>query len=744
MEHGARTRDAVEVSRFKSGTRSISADLVSIDSGSCSQNARYTRLCLCEEELDGKALEMKKIASTSDAGLKIYAVDSMGELRPVSHSKVAGALCVSWNHTNNVLAVGGTDDSIQLVQADGESLTSIPFDEEDAFKGPVRCLAFSGNSRYLVSSAGSTINLWDLKRRQLKATFGSHRAEVTCLSTSSEGDVVSGDASGAVRIWDIKSGSSSAEIVRDERLEACVECIVVSSTGPPRIAIGYSDGFVDVRNYHTLQSMWRTFHAERECRVTDISFSAKNPSLLNTSGADGRVNLFDTSSSTFEHTEPRLGSINLGSANYPTAISQEDDGTHIVVGNCNGDILYYDWRNTSEPFFEVPDGEDHHHLVTAICFERPVKAASAPSTPKRPKRLGSGGVKSPLRSGGKVKEGREPLSAMQTSTGSLGSTMSSLSASTGQVAGVGTQMQIQAQLQRPKTMLERVETVRETLYTDDRPLSEASTPPRSPPRPGAALSSRSTTGAEVIASRQQGLQESRDILSSVSAQVEGIQRERARDTDRASASASVLDEGEEEESGVSVPTRETSMTLPPPPNSPPERASEVGAMNDSVSVSVSGTEADGQSEAGRDSRFTAGSSRYSKAYVDSLISARLSHRDRDRHTSEVPAGVSTDRGGPEGGKTQTPSQEPAKDDKLEQLRQGVSSVTSQELQEALQVLKYDIHKDVWSILSEQSRQFELQRGDMMRMVEELKGHLSSVLEANTELRRENERLRHIY
>jgi hypothetical protein len=167
-------------------------------------------------------------------------------------------------------------------------------------------------------------------------------------------------------------------------------------------------------------------------------------------------------------------------------------------------------------------------------------------------------------------------------------------------------------------------------------------------------------------------------------------------------------------------------------------------MNDSVSVSVSGTEADGQSEAGRDSRFTAGYSRYSKAYVDSLISARLSHRDRDRHTSEAPAGVSTDRGGPEEGKTQTPSQEPAKDDKLEQLRQGVSSVTSQELQEALQVLKYDIHKDVWSILSEQSRQFELQRGDMMRMVEELKGHLSSVLEANTELRRENERLRHIY
>ncbi len=695
---------------------------------------------------------MTKVASISHEGLKIFEVDSMDELRRVSRCKIPGALCVSWNHTNNVLAVGGNDDTIHLVQAyDGESLTSIPFDEEDAFEGPVRCLAFSGSSRYLVSSAGSTINLWDLKRRQLKATFGGHRAEVTCLSTSSEGDIVSGDASGATRIWNIKTGSSSAEIMREEGVEARVECIAVSSTGPPRLAIGYSDGFVDVRDYQTLGSIWRTFHAKGESQVTDISFSARNAALLISSGTDGRVNLFDVTSATFERTEPSLGSIVLGEENFPTAIAHSSSGTHIVVGTTNGSILYYDWRRREAPTFEVPEGEAHApHAVTAICFESTVKPASAPSTPKRPKRLGSGAVKSPLRSGDRAKGDRQPLSVVQASTGSLGSTMSSLSASTGQVAGLGTQMQIQAQLQRPKTMMERVEAVRETLHSQDsQPLSEASTPPRPPPRPGAALSARSTTGAEVIASRQQGLEESRAMLSTVSARVEDIRRGRGRDGDLSSASASVLGEGEHEDD-ASVPTRAESVVLPPPPNSPPERERErergVPAVPEGDALGVSG--ADTESEAGRDSRATGSSSRYSKAYVDSLISARLSHRDRER-LPDAPC----HRQGSGEGKLRSPAQAQAlaqagdsdgKDDRVEELRQGVSSVTSQELQEALQVLKYDIHKDVWSILAEQSRHFELQRGDMMRLVEELKGHLSSVLEANAELRKENERLRHIY
>jgi hypothetical protein len=86
----------------------------------------------------------------------------------------------------------------------------------------------------------------------------------------------------------------------------------------------------------------------------------------------------------------------------------------------------------------------------------------------------------------------------------------------------------------------------------------------------------------------------------------------------------------------------------------------------------------------------------------------------------------------------------ATDEEVEAVRHGTQALTSQEMQEALQVLKYDIHRDIRSVITEQSRQFALYREDMTAMVAELKGHLDGVLAANTELRKENERLRHIY
>ena len=125
------------------------------------------------------------IASVSGNGLQIFEVDSMSELRPTARSEVPGAQCLSWNHTNQVVAVGGTSDSIHLVQVhNGEYLSTIPFNDEDAFSGVVRAVAFSNNSRYLASSAENVVNLWDLKRRQLKATFTGHRGAVSCLSIS--------------------------------------------------------------------------------------------------------------------------------------------------------------------------------------------------------------------------------------------------------------------------------------------------------------------------------------------------------------------------------------------------------------------------------------------------------------------------------------------------------------------------------------------------------------------------------
>jgi hypothetical protein len=71
-------------------------------------------------------------------------------------------------------------------------------------------------------------------------------------------------------------------------------------------------------------------------------------------------------------------------------------------------------------------------------------------------------------------------------------------------------------------------------------------------------------------------------------------------------------------------------------------------------------------------------------------------------------------------------------------------VTNGELQDALQMLRYDIHKELQAVMRDQVRQFQLAKEDTAKLVAEISEQLREVLLANKELRAENERLRRIY
>ena len=71
-------------------------------------------------------------------------------------------------------------------------------------------------------------------------------------------------------------------------------------------------------------------------------------------------------------------------------------------------------------------------------------------------------------------------------------------------------------------------------------------------------------------------------------------------------------------------------------------------------------------------------------------------------------------------------------------------MTNGELQDALQMLRYDIHKELQAVMREQVRQFHLAKEDTTKLVNEMSDQLREVLQANKELRAENERLRRIY
>ena len=149
----------------------------------------------------------------------------------VPHSEQNSFHCVSWNHTNQVIAVGGTKRKIDLVQvSNGQLLSSLniqPDSFESAFddgtnetendNAYTRCVSFSHNSRYLATAVASTVQVWDLKKRALKSSFYGHSRPVSALTfhlyaDSSTNSVIAGDLSGAVRIWDSKTSESSMVI----------------------------------------------------------------------------------------------------------------------------------------------------------------------------------------------------------------------------------------------------------------------------------------------------------------------------------------------------------------------------------------------------------------------------------------------------------------------------------------------------------------------------------------------------
>jgi hypothetical protein len=80
----------------------------------------------------------------------------------------------------------------------------------------------------------------------------------------------------------------------------------------------------------------------------------------------------------------------------------------------------------------------------------------------------------------------------------------------------------------------------------------------------------------------------------------------------------------------------------------------------------------------------------------------------------------------------------------ESIRSAVKAVSKVELEESLQLLRYDIHREVQDIVREQIRQFAIAKNDTAQLVEELSSQLKDLLQANRELRAENEYLRNIY
>ena len=319
-----------------------------------------------------------------------YSVDSNLRLKTTCDGLGDKVNALSWNHTNQVIAAAGSNQRITLIQSsNGQFLSAIPFDQT-VISDKISTLCFSGNSRYLASSAGHNIQLWDLKKRSLKTTLPGTTGDVTCLTLAPDGArCVSGDKGGALRLWDVKHGRYSdlkSPAAASEALFSPILAVdqpAAHLVSVPKAASGDGGGTLSVWDLATgTQISSNVIHSGG---VASLGFSPKNGRLVATCGPDGRLCLMD-----------------IGAASGTPSASTELPGEHLThvafhenaiqcaIGTASGWLHVYDWRNTHQPLCSV-----HAHpgrRASALAFQRPQApgsgppsaAASTPAPPKRP------------------------------------------------------------------------------------------------------------------------------------------------------------------------------------------------------------------------------------------------------------------------------------------------------------------------------------------------------------------------
>jgi WD40 repeat protein len=307
---------------------------------------------------------MVSLASISDY-LNVWKYES-SNLEPVSsfRSTTGHCSCLAWNHTNQVVATGGNNHQIHLIQANnGNILSSLQVSEDLDVNSKTNAIALSSNSRFLAAAISNKIQLWDLKRRQLKTTLLGHQADVTSLCFLPTGEAISGDIGGTIRIWDSKAyiPSPAMTMTSGTLSVAGVTSLSISPTGGSALAAGYNDGVLGIWDSATYQLLRRqVFHSGS---LNALAFSPRNPRLVTTAGSDGKVTLIDTGAK--NSTDPSA-LIDLSGVSA-TTVTFHEDAIHTAIGLSNGKILIYDWRNLRKPV--VATSERAAYPILALSFQ---------------------------------------------------------------------------------------------------------------------------------------------------------------------------------------------------------------------------------------------------------------------------------------------------------------------------------------------------------------------------------------
>ncbi|RAH86846.1 WD40 repeat-like protein [Aspergillus japonicus CBS 114.51] len=320
--------------------------LISVDSYSV---GRYT-----VEVFDAASMELLDLFESkraqiswpqlsSDGRFLAFLAEGYIDIRSVKAKVLCGRLAtrgdtgqIVFSRDCSMLAFNTSASKISLWNLNNGSTYEIDHGHPDR----PEALAFSPNSRLLVSGYRNILKLWDLSIDQIQHASRPRYHVARWIVPSPNGELLaSGSEEGRVRLWNPRTGECTAILGRHKHM-----CTLYFSPCGNRIATGGKDSLVKLWNIHTrnLEASW-----DQNSEVVSIRFSPRGD-ILASNCSGGLIDLWELG-----HDEPKpLPQIQSQAGNDIAFVA---NGRLLVRSEENSIGLYNPRTSQSIRLIEIPE-----------------------------------------------------------------------------------------------------------------------------------------------------------------------------------------------------------------------------------------------------------------------------------------------------------------------------------------------------------------------------------------------------